>query len=106
MFSAVFPHPKENFSTILTIMLIVTITMSPLSILIPSIALGQEQPQEQEPTPILSKPTVFKVLPKSNATSLGTEPENKDNWITANHDIFGTRHSNQTTIGKDNVTNL
>jgi len=49
---------------------------------------------------------VFKVLPKSNATTLGTEPENKDNWITANHDIFGTRHSNQTTIGKDNVTNL
>jgi len=46
MSSAVFPHSKENFSTILTIMLIVTITMSPLSILTPSIALGQEQPQE------------------------------------------------------------
>ena len=68
--------------------------------------LGQEQKQQQ-PIPVPSKPTVFKVLPKSgNTTTLGVEPENKDNWITANHDIFGTRHSNQTTIGKENVNNL
>ena len=48
---------------------------------------------------------MFKVLPKSNNVTntidLGTEPEHKNNWITANHDIFGTRNSNQTTIGKD-----
>jgi outer membrane protein assembly factor BamB len=37
---------------------------------------------------------------------LGTEPENKDNWITPNHDIYRTRHSNQTTIEKDNVNQL
>jgi hypothetical protein len=27
----------------------------------------------------------------------------KDDWITANHDIFGTRNSNQMIIGKNNV---
>jgi glucose dehydrogenase len=39
-------------------------------------------------------------------TSLGTEPSNKNNWIMTNHDIFGTRSSNQTMIGKDNVDKL
>ena len=47
-----------------------------------------------------------KTLPSSSNTSLGTEPENKNNWIMANHDIYGTRSSNQTIIGKDNVANL
>jgi alcohol dehydrogenase (cytochrome c) len=47
-----------------------------------------------------------KTLPSSTTTSLGTEPENKDNWIMANHDIYNTRNSNQTIIGKDNVANL
>jgi alcohol dehydrogenase (cytochrome c) len=47
-----------------------------------------------------------KTLPSSTTTSLGTEPENKDNWIMANHDIYNTRSSNQTIIGKDNVANL
>jgi glucose dehydrogenase len=47
-----------------------------------------------------------KTLPPSTTTSLGPEPENKNNWIMANHDIFGTRSSNQTIIGKDNVANL
>ncbi|HYA83418.1 MAG TPA: PQQ-binding-like beta-propeller repeat protein, partial [Candidatus Bathyarchaeia archaeon] len=30
----------------------------------------------------------------------------KNDWITVNHDIFGTRSSNQTIIGKDNVKKL
>jgi alcohol dehydrogenase (cytochrome c) len=51
-------------------------------------------------------PTAFEILPKSNKTDLGTEPEFKDDWITANHDQFGTRHSLQTTIGKNNVSQL
>ena len=51
-------------------------------------------------------PTAFEILPKSNKTDLGTEPEFKDDWITANHDHFGTRHSLQTTIGKNNVSQL
>ncbi len=32
---------------------------------------------------MLSKPMVVTILSKSNTTTLGTEPENKDNWITA-----------------------
>jgi alcohol dehydrogenase (cytochrome c) len=48
----------------------------------------------------------YKLLPQSTNTTFGTEPENKDNWITANHDIAGTRNSNQTTIGKENVDRL
>jgi alcohol dehydrogenase (cytochrome c) len=51
-------------------------------------------------------PTAFEILPKSNKTDLGTELEFKDDWITANHDILGTRHSLQTTIGKNNVSQL
>ena len=55
---------------------------------------------DKEPT------RVVKILPESNSTLLGTEPEHTNNWITANHDIFGTRYSNQTVIGKDNVNQL
>jgi len=39
-------------------------------------------------------------------SQLGTEYKNIDNWITINHDIYATRHSNQTIINKDNVANL
>jgi hypothetical protein len=49
---------------------------------------------------------INKTLPSSTTTSLGTEPNNKNNWIMTNHDIFGTRSSNQTMIGKDNVDKL
>jgi glucose dehydrogenase len=34
------------------------------------------------------------------------EHENDDNWTQINHDIYGTRSSNQTTISKDNVGKL
>ena len=47
-----------------------------------------------------------KTLPPSTTSTLGTEPENKNNWLMANHDLFGTRSSNQTIIGKDNVNKL
>lgn len=53
----------------------------------------------------LSKP-LNKTLPTINNTNTGFEPKFKDDWISANHDIFYTRSSNQTTIGKDNVSNL
>ena len=56
-------------------------------------------------SPLSPSTTVVKELPKS-ITTLGTEPEHKNDWITANHDIFGTRNSNQTIIGKDNVNKL
>ena len=34
------------------------------------------------------------------------DSKNKNNWITVNHDIYGTRYSNQTVINKENVGNL
>jgi alcohol dehydrogenase (cytochrome c) len=67
----------------------------------PSPSSGSEQ---QPALPIY--PTIVKVLPKSSTTTLGVELEHKDNWITANHDIYGTRSSQQTIIGKDNVNRL
>jgi outer membrane protein assembly factor BamB len=39
-------------------------------------------------------------------SELGIEPTNNNNWITVNHDIYGTRSSNQTIINKDNVNGL
>ena len=39
-------------------------------------------------------------------SQLGTESKNNNNWITVNHDIYGTRSSNQTIIKKDNVAAL
>lgn len=36
----------------------------------------------------------------------GMELKNIDNWIFVNHDIHGTRNSNQTEIGKSNIENL
>ena len=39
-------------------------------------------------------------------TELGTETKNINNWITINHDIYGTRSSNQTVIKKDNIGTL
>ena len=34
------------------------------------------------------------------------EEKNKNDWIFVNHDIYGTRNSNQTIIGKDNIDKL
>lgn len=52
------------------------------------------------------------VIPSSNQQrtpqtfETGMEQFNKNNWIFINHDIFGTRNSNQTDIGKSNVDEL
>ena len=43
---------------------------------------------------------------KPFSSELGTESKNNNNWITVNHDIYGTRSSNQTIIKKDNVGTL
>jgi alcohol dehydrogenase (cytochrome c) len=37
---------------------------------------------------------------------VGMEVRNNNNWISINHDLYGTRSSNQTIIGKDNVDTL
>jgi alcohol dehydrogenase (cytochrome c) len=39
-------------------------------------------------------------------SELGTESKNNNNWITVNHDIYGSRSSNQTVIKKDNINIL
>ena len=50
---------------------------------------------------------VNKTLPKTTSiTDTGTEIQHKNNWITVNHDIFYTKSSPQTIIGKDNVNKL
>jgi hypothetical protein len=43
---------------------------------------------------------------KNFNSDLGTESKNNNNWITVNHDIYGTRSSNQTIIKNDNVDRL
>jgi hypothetical protein len=55
---------------------------------------------------LLTTHTTLKLLPRSLSTDYGTEPEHKNDWITVNHDIFGTRSSNQTIIGEDDVKKL
>jgi alcohol dehydrogenase (cytochrome c) len=48
------------------------------------------------------------LMEEALTSSNNTAPiqENKDSWVLINHDIYGTRNSNQTTIGKDNVDKL
>lgn len=55
------------------------------------------------------KPYVTSLSNKQNSPQsfeTGMEPHNKNNWIFVNHDVFGTRNSNQTDIGKSNVEGL
>jgi alcohol dehydrogenase (cytochrome c) len=42
----------------------------------------------------------------SSNSDLGIQAKNTNNWLTVNHDIYGTRNSNQTTINKENVGTL
>lgn len=42
----------------------------------------------------------------SQTFETGMESKNKNNWLFVNHDIFGTRNSNQTDIDKSNLDNL
>ena len=63
---------------------------------------GSQQQQlfnSQKNIKLLSSPTTL-------ITDLGTEAKNNNNWIFLNHDIYGTRSSNQTIIRKDNVDKL
>jgi glucose dehydrogenase len=76
----------------------------PQSQSVPSSTSSRGGTQEQQVIPVHS--TVVKVLPKSSTTTLGTEPDHNNDWVTAEHDIFGTKNSNQTTIGKNNVNKL
>jgi alcohol dehydrogenase (cytochrome c) len=42
----------------------------------------------------------------SSNSDLGIQAKNTNNWLTVNHDIYGTRNSNQTIINKENVATL
>ena len=46
------------------------------------------------------------LLPPTNSTTLGTEQEHANDWVTTYHDIYGTRSSQQTIIGRNNVNQL
>lgn len=45
-------------------------------------------------------------ISSSPSSEIGIELNNKDNWITVNHDAYGSRESSQTSIKKDNVASL
>jgi alcohol dehydrogenase (cytochrome c) len=45
-------------------------------------------------------------LTSATQTEIGIEQKNENNWIMVNHDIYGTRSSNQTIIGKHNLDKL
>jgi alcohol dehydrogenase (cytochrome c) len=54
--------------------------------------------------PRLESELMAEALTSSNDTA--PIHENKDNWIQINYDMYGSRNSNQTTIGKHNVDKL
>jgi alcohol dehydrogenase (cytochrome c) len=45
-------------------------------------------------------------LTSATQTEIGVEQKNENNWIMVNHDMYGTRNSNQTIIGKHNLDKL
>ena len=116
----------SNMNAVFMLMMIMTLLISSASTQL-SFARAQIQEQEDQIGPYTANFTstnepppeprvttqfdkepirVVSELPKSNSTLLGTEPEHNNNWIPANHDVFGTRYSNQTIIGKENVNQL
>ena len=54
----------------------------------------------------ISNTKTIENLLKAFNSDLGIEAKNKNNWITINHDIYGSRYSNQTVIEKNNVAEL
>jgi alcohol dehydrogenase (cytochrome c) len=59
-------------------------------------------------TTLLDLSLKSELVAEGSTSSNDTAPiyEYKDNWILVNHDFYGSRSSNQTTIGKDNVEKL
>lgn len=55
---------------------------------------------------ILISVVILSTTSSALTSSAVVETRNKNNWDFVNHDIYGTRNSNQTIIGKDNVDNL
>jgi alcohol dehydrogenase (cytochrome c) len=85
--------PRIYLSIIFTILLLTSIEyIGPTG--------GQPIPLDLNLEPELT----VEALTSSNDTT--PIQENKNSWVLINHDIYGTRNSNQTTIGKDNVDKL
>lgn len=55
---------------------------------------------------ILISIVILSTTSSALTSSAVVETRNKNNWDFVNHDIYGTRNSNQTIIGKNNVDNL
>ena len=85
--------PKTHLTIILTISLLISIDH-----------IGLPGGQSILLDPRLKSELIAEALSSSNI--MAPVHENKDNWVLINHDIYGTRNSNQTTIGKDNVDKL
>jgi glucose dehydrogenase len=108
------PGQKFNYYCIIHPWMKATITLLPLGS--PSSSLQQLQSGKNSAlsfsintsstASIPTNSTIVKVLLKSVNTTLGTELKHHNDWITANHDIYGTRNSPKTIIGKDNVNKL
>ena len=69
---------------------------------------------DREGSPEVAFPHINTYKPQHNSgtlsnqsySDLGTELRNVNNWITVNHDVYGTRNSPQTIINKNNVAML
>src|ERR687895_574021 len=55
---------------------------------------------------ILISVIILSTVSSMLTSSASVETRNKNDWAFVNHDIYGTRNSNQTIIGKDNVDKL
>ena len=75
-----------------------------LSLLTSIVYIGPTGGQSILLDPSLDSELMAEVLASSNDTA--PIHEKNDSWVLINHDIYGTRSSNQTTIGKDNVDKL
>ena len=84
---------RTCFSLILSVLLVISIWF-----------IGSTGAQPTLKDPNLESKLVVKELSYSNNTVF--VDNNKNNWPIVNHDLYGSRSSNQTTIGKDNVDNL
>jgi alcohol dehydrogenase (cytochrome c) len=86
--------------------LLIIVTIATLNI-ITNISTTDSFADQQQQQLLLNSQRNIKPLSSSTPiTDLGTEAKNNNNWIFLNHDIYGTRSSNQTIIRKDNVDKL
>ena len=84
---------RTYFSLILSVLLMISIEF-----------IGSTDAQPTLKDPNIESKLVVKDLSSSNNTAF--VDNNKNNWPIVNHDLYGSRSSSQTIIGKDNVDKL